>query len=144
MLRIRRAGLRDLPEIYRVEKASFSDPWPLLAFLPYILEHDNMAFVAEEGRVVAFILAVREGGEVHIHDLAVAPEHRRKGIATALLAHVIREAKGARCLRLEVRASNTAARAFYQKQGFREAALLPSYYADGEDGILMIRDLAAD
>lgn len=143
MVRIRRAGPRDLLEIYQVEKASFPDPWPLLAFLPYILEHDSLAFVAEEHKVIAFILAVREGEEVHIHDLAVSPEHRRKGVATALLAHLIAEVQGARRIRLEVRASNTAARAFYQKQGFREAAILPGYYVDGEEGILMIRDLAA-
>jgi len=140
-VRIRRAGLFDLLGIYRVEKESFPDPWPLLAFLPYISAKDALAFVAEEEKVIAFILAFREGEEIHIHDLAVAPQYRRKGIGSALLAALISSAGDARRLRLEVRVSNSPARAFYRKHGFKEVAVLPNYYADGEDGILMIRDL---
>lgn len=141
-MRIRRAGPLDLLGIYRVEKASFPDPWPLLAFLPYVLERDSLAFVAEEEGIVGFLLAFWEGEEVHIHDLAVLPEHRRKGIASALLSRLLDETKGAKRVRLEVRASNAAAQAFYKKHGFREAAFLPHYYEDGEDGILMIREVS--
>ena len=140
-MRIRRAGPLDLLGIYRVEKACFPDPWPLLAFLPYVLERDSLAFVAEEEGIVGFILAFCEGNEVHIHDLAVLPEHRRKGIASALLSHLLGEAKEAKRVKLEVRASNTAAQAFYKKHGFREASRLSHYYEDGEDGILMVREL---
>jgi len=100
-----------------------------------------LAFVAEEEGIVGFLLAFWEEEEVHIHDLAVLPEHRRKGVASALLAHLLREAKNAKRVKLEVRASNAAAQAFYKKHGFREAALLRGYYEDGEDGILMIREL---
>ncbi len=141
-MRIRRASFLDLLGIYRVEKESFPDPWPLLAFLPYVLAEEALAFVAEEGRIIAFILAFREGEEIHVHDLAVAPEHRRKGVATALLACLLSSVKDAKRVRLEVRASNFVARAFYAKHGFKEVAVLPNYYADGEDGILMIRDLS--
>lgn len=141
-MKIRQASLFDLLGIYRVEKESFPDPWPLLAFLPYLLEREALALVAEENGVIAFLLALREGEEIHIHDIAVAPEHRRKGVASALLSHLLSAAGDARRLRLEVRASNSAARAFYAKHGFKEVALLPNYYADGEDGILMIRELS--
>ena len=141
-MRIRCAGPLDLLGIYRVERASFPDPWPLLAFLPYVLEREALAFVAEESGILGFILAFWEGEEVHIHDLAVAPEHRRKGVATALLRALLEAIPSARRVKLEVRASNQAARAFYEKHGFREIRVLPNYYADGEDGILMVRDLA--
>lgn len=141
-MRVREANLLDLPGIYRAERACFSDPWPLLAFLPYLTGGEALAFVAEEKRrVIGFILAVREGEDIHIHDLAVVPEQRRKGVASALLQRLFSAAKGARRVRLEVRVSNLPARAFYAKHGFREAALLPRYYANGEDGLLMIRDL---
>ncbi len=143
-MKIRQANLLDLLGIYRVEKESFPDPWPLLAFLPYLLAREALAFVAEEEGVIAFLLALREGEEIHIHDIAVAPNFRRKGVASALLCCLLSAAGDARRLRLEVRASNSAARAFYAKHGFREAALLPHYYADGEDGILMIRELSGD
>lgn len=141
-MRIRRANLLDLPGIYRVERECFPDPWPLLAFLPYFLEGDTLAFVAEDRGIIAFVLALRKGEELHIHDLAVALAHRRKGVASALLHHLLSQASDAHRVRLEVRVSNQPARAFYAKHGFREAALLPHYYADGEDGILMIRDLS--
>lgn len=124
-----------------MERASFPDPWPLFAFFPYLLDREALAFVAEEDGVLGFLLALREGEEVHIHDLAVAPEHRRKGVASALLQRLFEEIRGARRVRLEVRASNRAAQAFYKKHGFREVAVLPGYYADGEDGLLMVRDL---
>ncbi|MCS7216855.1 MAG: ribosomal protein S18-alanine N-acetyltransferase [Candidatus Bipolaricaulota bacterium] len=140
-MRVRRAGLRDLPGIHRVEQASFPDPWPLFAFLPYLLDREALALVAEEDGVLGFLLARREGEEVHIHDLAVAPAHRRRGVGSALLGELFRAARGARRVRLEVRASNRTAQAFYKKHGFREEAVLPGYYADGEDGLLMVRDL---
>lgn len=142
-MRVREAKFSDLPGIYRVERECFPDPWPFLAFLPYFLERDALALVAEEGkRIVGFILALREGEELHIHDLAVVPDQRRRGVASSLLQRLLSEAGAARCVRLEVRVSNQAARAFYAKHGFREVALLPHYYADGEDGLLMKRDLS--
>lgn len=144
MVRVRRAGPLDLPGIYRVEKACFPDPWPLLAFFPYLVDREALALVAEEEGIIGFILALREGEELHIHDLAVVPEHRRQGVGSALLKELLAAAAGTRRVRLEVRASNHAAQAFYTKHGFRRIAILPNYYADGEDGILMIRDLSAD
>ncbi len=128
--------------IYQVEKACFADPWPLFAFFPYVVNRQALALVAEESKIIGFVLALQEGDELHIHNLAVVPEHRRKGVASALLHRLFAEASKVRRVRLEVRASNLAAQAFYKKHGFREEAVLPGYYQDGEDGILMIRDLA--
>lgn len=139
-MRIRQASPLDLLGIYRVEKGSFPDPWPPLAFLPYLTDRDALAFVAEESGIIGFLLALWEGEEVHIHDLAVAPEHRRRGVGSALLDQLLTAAKGTRRIRLEVRASNLAAQAFYKKHGFQEARVLPRYYDDGEDGILMLRE----
>ncbi len=140
---MRRANPLDLPGIYRVEKACFPDPWPLLAFFPYLVDREALAFVAEEEGIIGFILALREGEEVHIHDLAVVPEHRRKGVGSALLEELLAAAAGAQRVRLEVRASNFAAQAFYKKHGFRATAVIPNYYDDGEAGILMTRELTA-
>lgn len=140
-MHIRRAHPKDLPGIYRVEKASFPDPWPLFAFLPYLVHGGALAFVAVEDGVVGYILAVRNGAELHIHNLAVSPEHRRQGIGSALLKRLFAECPGLRRARLEVRASNAPARRFYEKHGFQVAAVLPGYYSDGEDGILMLREL---
>lgn len=144
-MRIRQAGVADLPGIYRVERASFPFPWPAYALLFYLLSPDVLALVAEENGLRGFLIAVWEGEDLHIHDFAVAPGSRRQGVGRALLQEAIQRAKArkVRRIRLEVRAGNSGARAFYTAQGFKEVNTLPAYYEGGEDGILMVLDLSS-
>ena len=57
---------------------------------------------------------------LNIHDLAVLPDHRRRGVATALLAAVEAQALRRGCckLTLEVREDNPAAESLYRRLGF--------------------------
>jgi len=59
-----------------------------------------------------------------VHELYVKPEHRRRGVASRLMAAAERFAggEGARVLRLGVQDRNAGARRFYTKQGFAEHA----------------------
>ena len=86
--------------------------------------------------------------EAHVHNLAVVPEARRRGLARRLLALTLEIAagKGARAAHLEVRAGNAAARALYRVMGFREVGTRRSYYsAPVEDAVLLSRaDLAGN
>ena len=85
--------------------------------------------------------------EAHVHNLAVAPEARRRGLARRLLALVLRVAadKGARVVHLEVRAGNAAARALYRAMGFREVGQRAAYYsAPVEDAVLLSRASRTD
>ena len=88
-------------------------------------------------RVSGFLAYRKVGeGESEILNLAVAPEARRQGVATALVVEVVALEAGA--LFLEVRSSNVAARKLYQRLGFTEVGLRQSYYEDPpEDGIVM-------
>jgi ribosomal protein S18 acetylase RimI-like enzyme len=90
-------------------------------------------------QALAGFLVIRDtvpGQEAEILNLAVAPASRRQGIAAALLHHA-RDNSAAQ-LWLEVRVSNSAARAFYATQGFLETGLRPNYYQEpGEDAIVM-------
>jgi len=98
-----------------------------------------------EGPAVGYLDARRVADELHVLALAVVPEARRRGVASALLAAALTEAEaeGAAVCHLEVRAGNAAARAFYARHGFAEVGCRRRYYAEGEDAVLLTRTLAA-
>lgn len=79
-------------------------------------------------------------GEAHLTTIAVRDAHRRQGIGELLLISAIDHAllRNADILTLEVRASNLAAQALYEKYGFSRVGLRRGYYtADGEDAVVM-------
>lgn len=78
--------------------------------------------------------------EVHIITIAVRQSHRRRGIGEQLLISAIDLAMQlqAQVVTLEVRPSNTSARALYEKYGFREEGMRRRYYSDNnEDALIM-------
>lgn len=98
-----------------------------------------------EGEAAGFIAARIAADECEILNLAVAPAHRRRGIARRLVERALSEARGAGARRcwLEVRASNAGAIAFYRAMGFGAAGLRRGYYsAPVEDALVMTRTLA--
>src|SRR4051794_24058464 len=105
---------RDIDDILRIESLSFTNPWTREMYLSE-LEHENVAFfyIARDavGEAVGFCSFWLVLDEVHINNLAVLPEHRRAGIASALLDRVLTDAlgRGAHRAVLEVRASNQPA-----------------------------------
>ncbi|GAB4305154.1 MAG: ribosomal protein S18-alanine N-acetyltransferase [Candidatus Bipolaricaulota bacterium] len=146
-MRVRFGRRTDLPAIAAIEAASFPHPWPSDLLAAYLDDEGTVVLVAEEGSPIGFLIACRErAAEVpvfHIHDLAVAPPHRRRGAASALLGELMRIAVAERIalLRLEVRIANEAARRFYERWGFRPTRRLGRYYEDGGDALRMELDL---
>ena len=147
------ATLADLPALVALEARCHSHPWSEKGLLE--------ALRPEEGQRALLVLRapwtesdVDRGiraycafqvvaGEAHIHNLAVAPEARRRGLARLLLARVLEIAarRGARIVHLEVRSGNAAARALYGGMGFREAGSRRAYYAAPvEDAVLLSRE----
>ena len=125
---IRRATPADARLLVEIEQQSFSNPnWDLNSFLRYT------CLVAEvDGTVAAFLVSHEtfpavDGApaEREILNLAVAPEYRGMGIATALLKH---ELSLRATYFLEVRESNVAAQALYRKCGFIETGRRLEYY----------------
>jgi [ribosomal protein S18]-alanine N-acetyltransferase len=81
--------------------------------------------------------------EIHINNVAMRPKFRGHGIGTALLHHVLAEARtlGARRATLEVRASNDGARRLYDRLGFYVAGTRRNYYSHPvEDALILWRD----
>lgn len=90
-----------------------------------------------------FLLAWDAADEVHLIDLVVHPNERRRGFARALCAKLLAYAKErrARCLLLEVRRSNQPALALYRSLGLRAVNVRKGYYSNnGEDAIEMQLD----
>lgn len=99
---------------------------------------------ADSARVGGFLVAQLTSGEMEILNLAVSPDSRRVGMGTLLLNAAISAARklGARAVFLELRASNSAALAFYSAHDFRITGRRPAYYfPPPEDALLLHRDL---
>jgi [ribosomal protein S18]-alanine N-acetyltransferase len=140
------ASAADIEAIIAVEQASFTNPWTRDM---YVAELENRGvsffFVArdEQQRIVGFCAFWRVLDELHINNLAVLPEARRTGIASALLRRVLAEGAklGARRATLEVRRSNDIARRLYERFGFSVAGVRRGYYSQPtEDALVLWRE----
>ncbi len=91
-----------------------------------------------DGVAVGYASWRRGVGEVELLRVAVLPEHRRNGVAAALLEHGLGAAavRSSECVHLEVREGNVAARALYERVGFEVVGRRGGYYPDGETAVL--------
>ncbi len=140
-----RAG-DDLEAVVALEATSFTNPWSRELLARELAESAvSRLYVLRtaERRVAAFCLCWLIVDELHINTIAVDPAHRRRGLATELMRHTIADAvkDGARRATLEVRRSNAAAIALYERLGFRACAVRPAYYTNpDEDALILWRD----
>jgi len=135
----------DLKRVLSLERKIFSDSWPMLAFREHLSYRDAGGLVAQsDDGIIGYACYRFEYGDIHLTNLAVAPAYRRKSVAKQLLAHILDLAAQRDCdlIFLEVRASNRAARGFYEKAGFAVMDRNPGYYNDPvEDALIMSRRL---
>ena len=133
----------DLGGIIEIEKTCFTaDAWSEDDFI-YRMNASDWHFInltlEDEGGVAAYITATVVADEMNIDSVAVAPEYRRKGYASALIDLAIKQAKAA-VVMLEVRESNTAAISLYQSLGFEKVGLRKNYYERPvENAVLMTK-----
>ena len=143
-MKIRQILPSDLPKVLALERRTFSDPWSFGSFLATLANSQERIFVAAMGsELVGYIGLWRMFDSVHITNLAVKEEYRRQGIGLRLLAEAEKWAGGFP-LTLELRANNTAAKALYEKFGFVVCGVRPGYYKDGEDALIMWKELKVD
>jgi len=140
---------RDLDGVMAVEQACFVNHTSRESF-EWEARHSDVSRVYvlrhESGTIVAFCAAWVVFDELHINSLAVLPEWRERGLASGLLAAVLSasRAEGATRATLEVRASNTAARALYDRFGFVQAGVRRGYYTNPpEDALVLWLELTA-
>ncbi len=137
----------DLDAIDEIERHSFKSPWPRAQFEGELAREWARIDVTRDdrGRVIAFCDYWIVAPELHVLVMATHPDHRGRGVAGALLQHVLAEAARAGCTMatLEVRAGNRPAIALYERAGFKTIHVRARYYQDdGEDALVMMRGLS--
>ena len=135
----------DLESVLAIEQASFTHPWRHEHFLHELSSPHSFPLVAvTEGAVGGYVCLMSLFEEAQILDIVVAPDLRGQGIARALLEHAVTLAreKHAEIMTLEVRASNGAAIALYERFGFSRTGIRPKYYDGVEDALLMEKSLS--
>jgi len=139
---IRRLAYSDLPAVIAIERRSFPTPWSLAMFVLELSKPSGICLAATDGdELLGYLVCSRYDQVWHLMNVAVAPEHRRSGIARGLIAKLVDEAGGKLPFTLEVRVSNSPAIAMYKMLGFRSAGVRPRYYQDnGEDALIMWLD----
>jgi ribosomal-protein-alanine N-acetyltransferase len=135
----------DIPEIDRLEKQIFTDPWPSSAFRDIFVNDEIKAVVVEiNEEIVAYAVYTIGFGESRLANIAVTSDYRRKSIAKTLLNNIFKIVKEADCeyIFLDVRPSNLAAINLYKKFGFTELYQKPNYYhSPKEDVLVMLKRL---
>ena len=142
-------ALDDLPQVHRIEEASFHTPWPDEAYRNEIQTNRLATYlvVRHEDDVVAYGGIWLMVDEAHITTFAVDPAWRRQRVGETLLLALldVAIARHAREATLEVRLSNVPARRLYEKYGFRPVGLRPNYYSDDrEDALIMTTEPLAE
>lgn len=137
----------DLRRVSEIERRVFPTPWSVASFRvelggdPISLSLVAVVDEAVQGYLVSWVVV----DELHVGNVAVAPERQGSGLATRLLVTAYREAaaRGAKYATLEVRVGNRRAISIYERFGLRPVAIRKRYYSDnGEDALVMMGDIS--
>jgi ribosomal-protein-alanine N-acetyltransferase len=143
------AGTEDLDAIVELERRSFSHPWSARHFRDALRNAPRSRLLVLRApfdaadplrgiRAYSVVQAVAD--EMHIHNLAVAPEERRRGLGRTLMELALGwgRRRGARRAFLEVRPTNAPALALYASLGFRTVSLRRRYYQHPTEDALVL------
>lgn len=137
---------RDLAAVAALERKPFATPWGARR-LEREAGRARARFdrvLRENGRVVGYLFAAVAAGEMSLERVAVAPEHRGRGLGDRLIRELLEGARARSCTLcvLEVATDNAAAIALYHRHGFAEIGRRKGYYErEGKDATLMARRL---
>ena len=129
-------------QVAELEKICFSDPWSDQSVASELVNPLSCWLVAEEDGVVAgYVGSQTVIDESDMMNVAVHPDHRRKGVAEALVTELVEALKlrGSLRLTLEVRASNEPAKSLYEKLGFCQVGLRKNYYRNPKEDALILQ-----
>ena len=135
----------DLTEIAKLEEECFSAPWSQRMLADSFLSDGFFGSLLEEGNTITAYGGMRTvGEEAEIELIATAEMYRRCGRGGKILDDLLDEAarRGVKAVFLEVRVSNAAAQLLYLKKGFKGLYARSRYYPNGEDAIVMKKELS--
>ena len=146
-LRVEPLATRHLDEVLRVEQSAYECPWSHLNFSDALVVGYETQLLFAGPHLLGYFIAMKGVDEVHLLNVTVAPPHQRMGWGRWLLDALAQCSRGlgARCVWLEVRASNHRAIALYQSLGYRRVGERKNYYpsltGQREDAVVMRFDL---
>ena len=133
---------RHVGQVLDIERRVYPRPWTMSLFLSEIVQRSTRFYIVARARrrVVGYAGLMVFGDEAHVTNIAVAPDHHRRKVASRLLFALVNEARrrGAGACTLEVRVTNHAAQTLYHQFGFAPVGIRKNYYAEtGEDALIM-------
>ena len=138
----------DIPVLVGLEREIFPEsPWSAAQFREELagVPKRRKYIVAQDGDSIVGYAGIALAGDVaDIHNIAVVPSFRRRGIATALLDQLEEWAvdKGVKALMLEIREGNAEALPLYEKRGYRVISRRDNYYGPKIHALIMRRELS--
>lgn len=130
-------------QVVELQSSCFPDGWSKQGLLDGINSANLLGVTAfEKEQLVGFLTYSLSEDFSELNDVLVKPTFRRQGVANSLMGEFISRVKGKTPkIFLEVRLSNVSAQALYEKWGFSRLSVRKKYYSDGEDALVMQKEL---
>lgn len=141
------SGEEDLAGVMEVDRSSFATPWSREMYDAELQNTGVSSIVVlriPECSVAGYCSYWLVVDEVHINNVAVRAEYRRRGFGRLLVECALRAGRnlGATRVLLEVRKGNTAARQLYESLGFTAIGVRQAYYSEPvDDALVLARNL---
>ncbi|MDE6356206.1 MAG: ribosomal protein S18-alanine N-acetyltransferase [Clostridia bacterium] len=144
-MQIRKWEFKDILKISEMEKECFpKEPWSYQMLVSSFQSESFYGVLCEDGgEIIGYGGITVTADSADIDNIAVTEAYRGGGVGTKILKELIKAAKkgGAKKVFLEVRVSNSNAMKLYLKNGFKGVYARTRYYSDGEDGLVMVKEL---
>ena len=144
-MNLRSWNFKDILRISQLEKECFpAEPWSYRMLADSFQSENFVGILCDDGGEIAGYGGLTCGYDTaDIDNIAVAERYRGNGIGGAILENLFSSAaeRGMQRVFLEVRVSNAAAMSLYLKHGFKGVYARTRYYSDGEDCLVMARDV---
>ena len=138
-MNIEKARPENIDQMLKIEKKAFVSHWSKQTFIDELFSENGHYIAAiENGKIIGYTGYRYVSEEAHITTLAVDKKSRKKGIGTALIGQLIKDAKaqGLKKLYLDVRQSNIPAQKIYRKLGFKVIDRRREYYQHPQEDSL--------
>lgn len=137
---------QDILKISEIEKECFGKgAWSFQMLADsFSLDYFSGTVALDNDEVVGYGCMTFNGDDADIGNIAVTENYRRSGIGNKILEHMIADAKkhNMQKMFLEVRVTNAPAQILYLTHGFKGLYVRSRYYPDGEDAIVMVKELS--
>ncbi|HSV31893.1 MAG TPA: ribosomal protein S18-alanine N-acetyltransferase [Atribacteraceae bacterium] len=136
-----------LPYVVAIERKAFVQPWSYSLFLTELSNRVASYFIGLwDDRVAGYVGLWVVWETAHVTTFAIHPRFRQRGLGKKLLRFALDYSRLRNCreVLLEVRLSNTTAQELYRQFGFKLERVRKRYYSDGEDALVMKKNLSIE